>query len=142
MYDEMSRATSKGGNGSYKGLDGTLEAIEDAARARNTWDKMSEAQNNKAKYDVAALQASYDGAIQRLNNLEALTKQVGTTPTAKESQDLTARINAENAILASEANRVNLMVAMQGAQEKLMESERNKMMLDRLSTENVTIPDF
>lgn len=141
-YDEASSAIYSGQSGSYKGLDGAIDAIEDAARARATWEKMNEAQNQKAVLDVAMMQASYKGAIERLDGIDQLMKKIGRTPTAKESADLTARISAEQTLLQSETNRINLLVAMQGAQDRLMESERKSMAKKAISSSTKGMPSF
>jgi type IV secretion system protein VirB5 len=141
-YDEMSRAIFKGETGSYKGLDGVLGAMEDAKRGRDTWEKMAKEREARAVLDVASLEASYKGAIERLDGLEQMMTQVGKTPTAKESADLNGRINAEMAILQSESNRMNLMIAMQSAQQRLLESEQKALMKKALKTQDTRIPRF
>ncbi len=141
-YDELSYAVFKGGNGSYKGFDGVLGAIEDAQRNRDTWEKMSKDRGQRAVVDVASLEASYKGAIERLNGLEQMMTQVGKTPTAKESADLNSRIAVEQALLQSESNRINLMVAMQTAQQRLLDSEQKAMTKRSLQTDSGSLPRF
>ena len=141
-YDEMARAVYKGESGSYKGLDGALGAIEDAQRNRDTWEKMAKEREQRAVIDVASLDASYKGAMERLGGLEQMISQVGKTPTAKESADLNARIASEQALLQSEANRINLMVAMQAAQQRQLDSEQKIMMKKSLQTETGSLPRF
>ena len=141
-YDEMVRAVYKGESGSYKGLDGVLGAMEDAQRNRDTWEKMAKEREQRAVIDVASLDASYRGAMERLDGLEQMMSQVGKTPTAKESADLTSRIAVEQALLQSESNRINLMVAMQNAQQRQLESEQKALMKQSLKTEGTSIPRF
>ncbi|HHQ4679923.1 TPA: type IV secretion system protein [Aeromonas veronii] len=141
-YDEMARTVYKGESGSYQGLDGVLGAMEDAKRNRDSWEKMSKEREQRAVLDVASIDASYRGAMARLDGLEQMMGQVGKTPTAKESADLNARINAEMALLQSESNRINLMVAMQDAQQRQLESEQKALMKKSLKTTGTSIPRF
>lgn len=139
-YDEVGDAIFKGQSGQYKGLEGAIDAIEDAASKRKTWEDIQTARAQKAKMDAAMMSASYTGAIKRLESIEALMSKVGSTPTAKESQDLTSRIASEQAIQQNEMQRLNLMVAMQKAQDRLLEEETKEMAKKSVTGGSGSIP--
>ena len=59
--------------------------------------------------NVGMMTSAYNAAAQRLSNLQALLKQVDSTPDAKSIADLQGRIQAEQTLLQNEQARVQLL---------------------------------
>lgn len=82
---------------------------------------------NLAYQSKAMYQAAYDNAIQRLDNIEALAKQIDTTD-AKASVDLTNRLKVEEMLLTSEMQRIQLMQALNNAELNTIQTHSDAAM--------------
>jgi type IV secretion system protein VirB5 len=77
--------------------------------------------SNKA-LNMAALKKTEE----RLDNIEKLMKRVDTSADSKEAQDLIARVSAEQAIIQNDQMKLNLMMKLQEAEEKIAQEQKKK----------------
>ena len=70
-------------------------------------------------------EAAYSAALKRLDNIESLGRQINATQDAKESMDLQARIQQEQALIQNETSRLQLISMLQQAEHNItIEKER------------------
>jgi type IV secretion system protein VirB5 len=112
-------------------LPGTVEAQMDAVRARST----RAAQTNKA----VALNA-YEGEKARLTEIEGLMQRVNGTSDMKGVAEIQARIGAEQAVIANEATKLQLVAMLQQAEERLEAQQRHDLAQKILSPRNTGMP--
>ena len=83
-----------------------------------------EARDDAAKH-VAATQSAYGMVNKRLDKIEQLVAKVGTTGDLKDSADLNARIQAENALLVSDLTRLQAVHYTAQAQRESRDLEED-----------------
>jgi type IV secretion system protein VirB5 len=86
-------------------------------------------QEQQRKWQMAAAQKAqalqaYDGAQQRLKGLDTLARQVAQTQDPKGAAELQARISAEQGIVASESNKLQVMDSLAAADQRMSEQRQ------------------
>lgn len=77
-------------------------------------------------------ESTYNAITQRLANLKNLAAQVNATPDAKDTADLQARIQSEQALLQNEQNKVAMLAQLQQNQRDIQD-QRSREMLIKMS---------
>lgn len=80
-------------------------------------------------------QAVYDTASRRIDQLEELRHQISASKDAKEVLDLSARLQAEQALLQNDVLRLQGLAMIQRAQADMdveREHERRRQMVDEM----------
>ena len=80
-------------------------------------------------------QAVYDTASRRIDQLEELRRQISASKDAKEVLDLSARLQAEQALLQNDVLRLQGLAMIQRAQADMdveREHERRRQMVDEM----------
>lgn len=123
-----------GGGGGYSGLATQAQAILRANSVLTSAQMGAlspemraavEAGRAAASIFQASTQTAYQQTSQRYGALQQLVTAVGTTPDAKASADLQARIAAEQAMLANEQNKLTMLYQMAQA-DRWAQEQRNK----------------
>lgn len=119
------------GNGGYSGISGSAGAIQTAEKLTGTAAEMQAAMqarqgNLPATNKAMGLQA-YDAAEGRLTNIEGLLGQVGKTTDLKTATDLQSRIAAEQARVANEQTKVQLMAMLQQNEQALADKQQGDL---------------
>lgn len=126
MMQNISRAESAG-------LEGTVKDIQRNIEARKNRSNII----NKA----VALKA-YDGANERLKQVESLMKEINKTKDLKGIEELQARILVEQATISNEANRLKVISHLQKAEHKLIKEQKNELNRRILSSKNTEMPSI
>jgi type IV secretion system protein VirB5 len=124
IYDAASR-------GGYAGISGTIDEVLKAEELTgSTADKIAAIQARRqrgAATNKLVGEDGFAGAQARLAQLDALQKKINDTEDPKAIQDLQARIMIEQANMAAEAQKLQLMSMMAAAEEKLAEQQAREL---------------
>lgn len=125
VYDNIQK-------GGYKGLDGTAQAIADAAKLTEKCQYLKNGESKKA-CEAQAVQAAQtkshigkalEAAQKRLNQIEGLMTQINRTQDPKAIAELQARIGIEQAMIQNESTRLQMYKMMSEANEKMLAEQR------------------
>jgi type IV secretion system protein VirB5 len=115
----------------YAGLSGTLTDIRRAERLSGTTaeqlDKVQARSRRSAEVDKAVGLRAFDGARQRLSQIETLMTQVNLTKDAKGVAEIQARIAVEQAAVQNETTKLQLVSMLQRAEEGLAREQRREL---------------
>jgi len=124
--------------GGYTGLTSAAQSIRSAAMIYNCADRTGEAKTtceavlNTNAQTQAYQQNALNVVSQRVQQIKSLQSQINTTQDPKAIAELQARIQAENAQVTNDANRLAVLQAMADAQQQAAEQavkERTLRML-------------
>jgi type IV secretion system protein VirB5 len=118
-------------NGGYSGISGPADALSAAEKLTGTAAEM-QASIDKRQASIAARNkamglGAYDAAEQRLDNIEGLLGQVGQTTDMKRAVDLQSRIAAEQARVANETTKLQLMAMLQANEQRLADQQQQQL---------------
>lgn len=125
VYDNIQK-------GGYKGLDGTAQAIADAAKLTEKCQYLKSGDSKRA-CEAQAVQAAQtkshigkalEAAQKRLNQIEGLMNQINRTQDPKAIAELQARIGIEQAMIQNESTRLQMYKMMAEANEKMLVEQR------------------
>lgn len=125
VYDNIQK-------GGYKGLDGTAQAIADAAKLTEKCQylksgdskKACEAQAVQAAQTKAHIGKALEAAQKRLHQIEGLMNQINRTQDPKAIAELQARIGIEQAMIQNESTRLQMYKMMVEANEKMLAEQQ------------------
>ncbi len=130
--------------GGYAGISGPLTAVQDAERLPGT---VTDAQasiaarsRTTAMTDKAVGLRAFEGARERLAQIELLMRQINLTRDAKGVQEIQARIGVEQAAVQNETTKLQLLAMLQRAEERLVEQQKSDLAQRILSASNRGMP--
>ncbi|MFZ6774642.1 P-type DNA transfer protein VirB5 [Undibacterium sp. SXout7W] len=94
---------------------------------------------NFAATNRAAVEEAYRQASRRFDDLDTLLNQLKRTKDPKDAMDLQVRIQAEQAILQNEANKMNMFNALAQAQDRLQEQQAKEL---QMKMSNGKVPKY
>jgi type IV secretion system protein VirB5 len=124
----------------YSALGGTAKALRDGQMVYNCLDRTGTARTTcqaalaQPYEQKGLLQDAMKTASGRLQQIQSLMDQINATGDQKAIQEIQARIGAENAMLAHEASRVQMLQGMADSEERIARArdrERQSEMLTR-----------
>ena len=137
IYDAVSA-------GAYAGISGNLRDIRQAeALAGTVAEQIAQVQarqRNAAVANKAIGLRAYDGAKARLQQIEKLMAQINLTKDSKGVAEFQARIAVEQAAVANEATKLQLMGMLQQTEERLAAQQRQQIAQKILSADNTGMP--
>lgn len=98
----------------------SLSASSDAAKAFNQIAK-------QAALNRAGAEEAYKTASKRFSDIQVLLDRVNSAPDAKDIADLQARIQAEQVMMANEANKLQMLAQLSSAQKDLHNQQVNEI---------------
>lgn len=130
--------------GGYAGISGPLRAVQDGERFPGT---VTDAQasitarsRTSAITDKAVGLRAFEGAQERLSQIEQLMRQINLTHDAKGVQEIQARIAVEQAAVQNETTKLQLVAMLQRAEERLIEQQKSDLAQRILSASNRGMP--
>ena len=130
--------------GRYAGISGSLRDIERAERLGGTvaeqLRRIRERSRTSARTDKALGLQAYEGSKARLAQIERLMEQVNLTRDAKGVAEVQARIAVEQAAVANEATKLQLVQMLQQAEERLEREQRRELARRLLDPANAGMP--
>jgi type IV secretion system protein VirB5 len=130
--------------GGYAGISGPLRAVQDGERLSAT---VADAQasiaarsRTTAMTDKAVGLRAFEGARERLAQIEQLMRQINLTSDAKSVQEIQARIAVEQAAVQNETTKLQLVSMLQRAEERLVEQQKSDLAQRILSASNRGMP--
>lgn len=130
--------------GGYAGISGTLGAIQAAERLGGSVDEDQAkivARNRRTSVaDKAVGVQAYQGAHERLGQIEGLMAQTNRTRDPKAIQEVQARIAVEQAAVQHETTKLQLVAMLQRAEERLVEQQKTDLAQRILSASNKGMP--
>ncbi|KAB1469236.1 P-type DNA transfer protein VirB5 [Cronobacter sakazakii] len=115
VYDDVK-------NGRIEGLSGRLEQLqrqEEVTGTRSELDALRDRRWNQSLSDKVMGEGAFNATMKRLDNLEALGRQINSSQDAKASMDFLARMQQEQALVQSEAARLQLMSMLQQNEDRI-----------------------
>lgn len=88
--------------------------------------KASEAEMKQVAINTAMAREAYNAASNRFAEIEKLIQKIEDTPDQKDILDLQARIDAENVMIANEANKLMAIQMNMEAQNKLRRNQKKR----------------
>ncbi|NCT81366.1 P-type DNA transfer protein VirB5 [Pseudomonas stutzeri] len=133
-------------DGIYSGSYGSTQSIMSAERiggtSAATQDALNERYLKTAAAEKAAALNTYQGAQERLNNINTLIAKIDTAQDPKAIQDLQARIAAEQALVQNETTKLQMVSQLAAAEQKLVDDQRRQMNRDILNPDNTGMPEI
>jgi type IV secretion system protein VirB5 len=131
--------------GGYPGISGKLRDIDRAERLSGTVAEqvaaVQERSRTAAETDKAVGLRAFDGARARLTEIESLMGKVNQTNDMKGAAEIEGRIAAEQAVVANEGTKLQLVAMLQQAEERLAREQRRDVAERILSPANTGMPD-
>lgn len=86
----------------------------------------------KNAHDRAVMQKIYDDNMEEMDNLSELQQEIETAQTQKEIEDLQARINVSQGTINAQQMRMQNMVSLQDAQQRMYEDQRRRAFMRKM----------
>jgi len=144
LPEDWAKVYDAAAEGKYGGISGTLKDIRRAERLTGTvaeeLEKVRARSRRSAEVDKAVGLRAFDGAKQRLSQIEALMNRVNLTKDAKGVAEIQARIAVEQAAVQNETTKLQLVSMLQRAEEKLEREQRRELAQKILDPANPSMP--
>ncbi len=144
LPSDWARVYDSAASGGYAGISGPLRGVQDRERLSGT---VTDAQasiaarsRTTAMTDKAVGLRAFDGARERLAQIEQLMRQINLTHDAKGVQEIQARIAVEQAAVQNETTKLQLVAMLQRAEERLVEQQKSDLAQRILSASNRGMP--
>lgn len=142
VYD---MASSVGGGG-YAGITGSVEEILRSlavdGNSNEALAKFNERESKTAATNKALGMRAFEGAKQRLEQIEGLMNQISRTQDPKAIAELQARISGEQATIQNEMTKLQMMTQLQTAERELLAQQKKQIMMKDLSASNTAMPEI
>jgi type IV secretion system protein VirB5 len=129
-------------SGSYGSTQGIMNAERINGTTATTQDALNERYLKTAAAEKAAALNTYQGAQERLGNINTLIAKIDSAQDPKAIQDLQARIAAEQALVQNETTKLQMVTQLAAAEQKLVDDQRRQMNRDILNPDNTGMPEI
>ncbi|KAB7714816.1 P-type DNA transfer protein VirB5 [Plesiomonas shigelloides] len=144
LPDNWQQVYSSIRNNGYNGLTGAAKALRDASKifdaCANIKDhkerKICEAASVKPAQDQAFALDTFKKSAQRTQQIEGLMAQINRTTDPKSIAELTARIQAEQAMLQNEQTKMDMYLASSKAEQDLLKQQTRETIAKYRNSKN------
>jgi type IV secretion system protein VirB5 len=144
LPDDMKTVYDSANGGGYSGISGAISDILREEQFSGSVDDMQRQIEHRSRTAAATDKAvglrAYQGAHQRLNQLEGLMDQIDQTQDQKAIQELQARLAGEQAAIQNETTKLQMIAQLQSAEHNLVAEQKREMSRRILNPENQTMP--
>lgn len=130
--------------GGYTGISGSIRDIQREEELTGSVDDMrrsiEQRSRNTAATDKAMALKAFEGAQQRLDQIEELMNEIGRTQDQKAISELQARIQAEQAAIQNETTKLQMIAHLRSAEQTLIEEQKQEYMMKILNSQNEEMP--
>lgn len=144
LPEDWTKVYDAAAQGRYAGISGNLRDIEKAERLTGTVaeeiEKVQRRSRRSAETNKAIGVRAFEGARQRLAQIESLMNQVNLTKDAKGVAEIQARLAVEQAAVQNETTKLQLVAMLQHAEEQLEREQRRDLALKLLDPANTAMP--
>lgn len=144
LPDDLKSVYDSANGGGYAGISGSLKDILDAEKITSgDWTQLRQIHQrgvNAAATDKAVGLRAYEGAQARLNQIEGLMDQIGKTQDQKAIEELQARIAGEQASIANEMTKLQMISQLRAAEQNLVAEQKRAVSLKILNSQNQGMP--
>lgn len=144
LPDDWKSVYSATQGGNYRDITGSVTDImgsEKISGDTNTARTQSrEREARLAATNKAMGMQAFEGAKQRLNQIEGLMNQIGATQDPKAIAELQARIAGEQASIQNEMTKLQMMARLQEAEKDLIIQQKREIMRQDFSASNTGMP--
>lgn len=146
LPDDMKNIYNAMERGGLEGIQGGIDAIlKQESEALNGSYQESQANAIQRARETAAVnkamgQSAYQGASERLGQIEALMDEISKTEDQKAIQELQARLTAEQAAIQNELNKANLIAELAKAEEVLVEQQKDDAVRQEFDSKKTGMP--
>lgn len=131
-------------NNGYDGLSGAAKALRDASKVFDscsyindaTEKRICEAQSIQAAQDQTFANDAYKKSTGRVQQIESLMTEINRTSDPKAIAELSARIQAEQALIQNEQTKLAMYQESSKAEKQLLEQQAMEVMSKRLNNHN------
>lgn len=119
-------------NNGYDGLSGAAKALRDASKIFDTCSyiknptdkKICEAQSIQAAQDQTFANDAYKKSVNRVQQIESLMTEINNTHDPKAIAELSARIQAEQALIQNEQTKLEMYKSSSIAEKQLLQQQQ------------------
>ena len=129
LPQNLSNASSFGNSGAIQSQNKIIDLSSTSIDPNSTAGQLYTKEREQTAVNLSAIEASYQASYERISNLQTLLSQIEQSPSAKNTADLTARIQAEQAFLQNEANQLAAMAQMQNVQQTVNQQREKEAAL-------------
>lgn len=130
-------------NGNY-GISGSISDILKEEKYIGSITDMQKSIQARSQQSTATDKAiglkAYEGAQQRLAQIESLMKKINSTQDPKAISELQARISVEQATIQNETSKLQMISQLQQAEKQLVEEQKKDMNYRILNSNNKSMP--
>lgn len=134
--------TANGGSG--YGISGSIADIANHEKPQGSVADMQKSIEERSRRTAFTNKAvglkGYEGAQRRIAQIESLMDKINDTRDPKAIAELQARINAEQALLQNETNKLQMISQLQKAEQDLIEEQKDEMNRRILDSKNTQMP--
>lgn len=131
-------------SGSVAGISGRVDDLIASTQAGSITDMSSDIAARRARLGAvnrATGEAGFEAAMQRTQQIQNLIEQIGNTQDPKAIAELQARIAGEQAAVANEMAKLQLVGMLQQAEERMLEA-RAEALFDKQMTGSNALPSL
>lgn len=136
-------------NNGYDGLSGAAKALRDASKVFDTCSyindatekRVCEAQSIQAAQDQTFANDAYKKSTNRVQQIESLMTEINRTSDPKAIAELSARIQAEQALIQNEQIKLAMYQESSKAEKQLLDQQKHEADIKRFtSTDYIQVP--
>ena len=144
LPEDLQTVYDSANGGGYSGISGSITDILRDEKLSGSVDDMRDAilerSRNAAATDKAVGLRAYEGAQQRLAQIEYLMDEINHTGDQKAIDELQARIAGEQAAIQNETTKLQMIAQLRQAEQALINEQRRERNIRILSSQNQGMP--
>lgn len=144
LPEDLQTVYDSANGGGYSGISGSITDILRDEKLSGSVDDMRDAilerSRNAAATDKAVGLRAYEGAQQRLAQIEYLMDEINHTGDQKAIDELQARIAGEQATIQNETTKLQMIAQLRQAEQALINEQRRERNIRILSSQNQGMP--
>lgn len=144
LPEDLQTVYDSANGGGYSGISGSITDILHDEKLSGSVDDMRDAilerSRNAAATDKAVGLRAYEGAQQRLAQIEYLMDEINHTGDQKAIDELQARIAGEQAAIQNETTKLQMIAQLRQAEQALINEQRRERNIRILSSQNQGMP--
>ncbi|CCJ51898.1 P-type DNA transfer protein VirB5 [Bordetella parapertussis] len=144
LPEDLQTVYDSANGGGYAGISGSLKDIlrdEELSGSVEEMERRIQARSlNAAATDKAVGLRAYEGAQQRLAQIEGLMDEISRTQDQKAIEELQARIAGEQAAIQNETTKLQMIAQLRSAEQALIAEQQRELSMKILSSQNQGMP--
>lgn len=144
LPDDLKTVYDTVNGGGYSGISGSIDDILREEQLSGSVTEMARAIDERSRRTMVTDKAiglrAYEGAQQRLDQIDGLMDEISRTQDQKAIEELQARIAAEQAAIQNETTKLQMIAHLRHAEQTLIAEQKRELNRRILSSENRAMP--